>query len=295
VSLSLPGWARPFAPFIDMMGTPDANEVNPALMLPVTVSLLFGYMFPDVGHGLVLALLSGLLYRRWPQGRFLVPCGLSAAFFGLVFGEVFGVEGLVDPLWISPLQDPLLILLPPLFFGVLLMLLGLVFNGIEAHWRNERRQWLLRDAPVLLIYVALSVALFIPAWLWLAALGLLWFLLGQCLFIRKNRLRALLANLALLLQSLFELLLSSFSFIRVGAFALGHAALTSALLQIVEGIHNPLLHAVFLLAGHLFIILLEGLVVFVQTSRLVLFEFFVRFLKAEGRILRPLPAHRPKH
>jgi V/A-type H+-transporting ATPase subunit I len=32
----------------------------------------------------------------------------------------------------------------------------------------------------------------------------------------------------------------------------------------------------------------ETLIVFVQTTRLVLFEFFLRFLRAEGRILRPM-------
>jgi len=33
---------------------------------------------------------------------------------------------------------------------------------------------------------------------------------------------------------------------------------------------------------------LEGLLVFVQTTRLVLFEFFIRFLRAEGRLFRPV-------
>jgi V/A-type H+-transporting ATPase subunit I len=40
--------------------------------------------------------------------------------------------------------------------------------------------------------------------------------------------------------------------------------------------------------GNLFAIVLEGLVVFVQTTRLVLFEFFVHFLRAEGRLFRPM-------
>jgi V/A-type H+-transporting ATPase subunit I len=33
-------------------------------------------------------------------------------------------------------------------------------------------------------------------------------------------------------------------------------------------------------------VVLEGLLVFVQTTRLVLFEFFIRFLHAEGRLFR---------
>jgi len=45
-----------------------------------------------------------------------------------------------------------------------------------------------------------------------------------------------------------------------------------------------------LLLGNLVIIALEGLVVTIQTTRLVLFEFFIRFLRAEGRVFQPLAA-----
>ena len=41
--------------------------------------------------------------------------------------------------------------------------------------------------------------------------------------------------------------------------------------------------------GNAIVIALEGLVVGIQTTRLVLFEFFVRFLRGEGRLFRPLP------
>jgi V/A-type H+-transporting ATPase subunit I len=271
-----------------MLGTPGNDEVDPILLVPVTVSLLFGYMFPDLGHGLILALVSGLLYRRWPQGRFLIACGLSAALFGVVFGECFGLEGLIEPLWIHPLDQPLLILLPPLIFGVGLMLLGLVFNGIEAHWRHETRQWLLRDAAVLLMYGSACGGIFHPALLWITAGAFGWFVLGQILPPNPHRLRNLATNLAHLAQSLFELLLNTLSFLRVGAFALAHAALSAAVMQMALGIDNQIWQFVFLVLGHVLIIIIEGLVVFVQTTRLVLFEFFTRFLKAEGRVFRPL-------
>ena len=46
---------------------------------------------------------------------------------------------------------------------------------------------------------------------------------------------------------------------------------------------------VALALGNLLILALEGLVVGIQTTRLVLFEFFIRFLRGEGRPFRPLP------
>jgi V/A-type H+-transporting ATPase subunit I len=45
-----------------------------------------------------------------------------------------------------------------------------------------------------------------------------------------------------------------------------------------------------MILGNIIIIVLEGLVVSIQTTRLVLFEFFIRFLHGSGRIFRPLPA-----
>jgi V/A-type H+-transporting ATPase subunit I len=42
--------------------------------------------------------------------------------------------------------------------------------------------------------------------------------------------------------------------------------------------------------GNAVILVLEALVVSIQTTRLVLFEFFIRFLRGTGRPFRPLPA-----
>ena len=52
---------------------------------------------------------------------------------------------------------------------------------------------------------------------------------------------------------------------------------------------SALAAALILVAGNVVVIVLEGLVVSIQTTRLVLFEFFTRFLVAEGRVFRPLP------
>ena len=49
-----------------------------------------------------------------------------------------------------------------------------------------------------------------------------------------------------------------------------------------------------LLLGNLIVIMLEGLVVSIQTTRLILFEFFIRFLRGTGRTFRPLAAPLPE-
>ena len=81
--------------------------------------------------------------------------------------------------------------------------------------------------------------------------------------------------------------MNTLSFARIGAFALAHAGLSSAAVALADAAGD--LRLPVLVAGNAVIVVLELLVVSVQTTRLVLFEFFVRFLVADGRPFRPLP------
>jgi V/A-type H+-transporting ATPase subunit I len=281
-------WAQPFQSFTAMWGTPGRREVDPTGLLALVVPLLFGYMFPDVGHGLVLVLFAAFYYRRWPRIRFLIPCGVAAMLFGLLFGEVFGFH-LLTPIWQHPLDDPLPVLVVPLLFGMGLMLLGLVFAGIEARWRGELRRWLQVDFAVLLIYVTALVGLLWPQAFWLTGLAAVHYLAGSSMLaVTGSRLKALPMAVGDLLMSVFELIMNTLSFLRVGAFALAHAALSSAVMTLADAAESLWLIALIILVGNVFGVVLEGLLVFVQTTRLVLFEFFIRFLRAEGRLFRPV-------
>ena len=196
-------WARPFQPLMRMWGTPGGTEVDPSGLLAVVVPLLFGYMFPDVGHGLVLTLFAAFVWKRWPRLRFLLPCGFSAMFFGLLFGDIFGFDDLIPALWLKSLDHPLEVLAVPLLFGVLLMLLGLAFAGVAAVWRGELRSWLWLDGAVLLLYTAALLSYFLPQAWWLAALALLQYFVGT--LVLERDLRALPGALGRLLLSAFEL------------------------------------------------------------------------------------------
>ncbi len=287
-----PGWARPFEIFARLLGTPARDEIDPSRLLVVIVPLMFGYMFGDVGQGAVLLLAGLFLRRRYPVLGLLIANGLAAIVFGVLFGSVFAREDLIAPVWIHPLSDPLLILGVPLVAGAALLMFGLLLNGIEAYWRRATADWLRIQAPVLCIYLGLLLLLRLPAGALLSLFGLAWYLTGYLWQERARGLRALPAAFGLLLEDMLQLLMNTISFARVGAFALAHAGLSTAVLALAAGSH-PLVHGLILVLGNILIIALEGLVVSIQTTRLVLFEFFIRFLRGEGRIFRPLPA--PSH
>jgi len=100
---------------------------------------------------------------------------------------------------------------------------------------------------------------------------------------------ALLAGIGHQAESTFTLLLHTLSFARVGAFALAHAALETAIMAFAEMASSTIAAVVIMVTGNLLVILLEGLVVSIQTTRLVLFEFFARFFEGGGRQFQPAP------
>ena len=89
---------KPFEFFVEMYGLPSYGEIDPTKFVAVTYILLFGIMFGDFGQGLLLSLI-GLIMWKWKKmalGPILVRCGFSSAFFGLIFGSVFGFEDALD-------------------------------------------------------------------------------------------------------------------------------------------------------------------------------------------------------
>jgi V/A-type H+-transporting ATPase subunit I len=290
--LQNPWWARPFELFAGMIGTPDGNEADPSLLVAFLVPLLFGYMFGDVGHGFVLLLTGLLLQRRWPLLRILVINGAAAMVFGLVFGSVFGREDIIPALWLHPLEQPLPVMMVPLAGGVLILLLGLVLNALESWWRGEFGDWLRVEAAVLGMYLSLLAALFRSESLLITGLCLLWYLAGSLRGVQSGHLARLGVAIGTLVESIMQLLINTISFVRVGAFALAHGGLSLAFVIMAGATENVLAGFLIMLLGNIIVILLEGLVVTIQTTRLVLFEFFIRFLRGSGRMFRPLPAPR---
>lgn len=285
--LANPWWARPFEIFSRALGMPSRNEADPSTLLAIAVPLMFGYMFADVGQGLVIAAGGFLLRKRWPLARLFIAGGLSAAAFGVLFGCVFSLHAF-QPLWIAPLDDPLTILLVPLIGGGVLLAIGLLLFAVEAHWRGELVAWLATDAGFIGVYLGLLFGLLWSAGFALAAVGAVWFCLGHAW--RARRPSAAFTALAELVERTLQILINTLSFARVGAFALAHAGLSSAIVALMNASGNTLVQILVLVVGNAIVIILEGLVVSIQTTRLVLFEFFTRFLAAEGRVFRPLPA-----
>ncbi|MGC9209876.1 MAG: V-type ATP synthase subunit I [Acidilobus sp.] len=116
--VDLPGYFRWFQSIVEMYGTPSSDEIVPTVFMAVTMPVIFGLMFPDIGHGL-LVLLFALLYML-PRSRDIAKVaavlGAAGMITGFLAGEFFGpipAQALgLDRLWrslgfsVPPLLSP---------------------------------------------------------------------------------------------------------------------------------------------------------------------------------------------
>jgi V/A-type H+-transporting ATPase subunit I len=259
------------------------------MVVSIIAPVLFGFMFGDVGQGFVLLVAGLILRRRTPVLGVLVPGGAMAMVFGLMFGSVFTREDIVPALWIHPLEHPVTLLVVSVAAGAFILLTGLVLDALQTHWQGQARRWWRSGGGLLAAYCGLLVTAFLHWYgLALVAIGIVWLVAGETI---HGGWRKGLTAAGEMVEVLLQIAVNTVSFARVGAFALAHAGLSVAVADLAEAA-GTIGYWPVIIFGNAFIIGLEGLVVSIQTTRLMLFEFFIRFLHAGGQEFRPLqPPH----
>ena len=297
-----PGWLKPFVPLVKSYGVPRYGEFDPALPFAFTWLLLFGAMFGDIGHGAVILLLSLGFARRLDRMAWVgMAAGVTSMLFGLLYGSIFGVEGFIEPLWLSPLHDPVRVLGVAVTFGVGFIVFTLLVN-LGNKWAAGQIGEALFDSTGLaglLFYLGAVGGLASlagvadvaqPAWI-LAGVGIT----GVAAFKWHEALGGLgermLVTLIETQETAIKLFSNTLSFMRVAAFSLNHVALALAVFAIAHGLGTAG-HGLTLVLGNIVIIVLEGGIVAIQALRLMYFEGFSRFFSGDGREFVPLRIER---
>ena len=283
--LSNPGWLKPFEFFPRLLGMPGAGEADPSLAIALIAPLMFGFMFGDVGQGAVLLAIGLWGRRQYPLLALLVPGGIMAMVFGVLFGSVFSREDILPALWLHPLHEPLTVLGVALGMGILFLLMGVVLDAVQAIWTGRLKRWLFANGGIVLAYLSVLAAFRQPVLIWGVPFGLFLTVAGARNDGGGFDAGAAAGALGEYVESLMRLLVSSVSFSRVGAFALAHAGLSAAIVGMADAAGGAV---GLVILGNVLIIALEGLVTGIQITRLMLFEFFTRFFKASGREFHPL-------
>jgi V/A-type H+/Na+-transporting ATPase subunit I len=311
----------PFEKFTSLYGTPRYQEVEPTVFFALSFLLLFGMMFGDVGQGGILFLSGYLIFRRFYQyldyGIILMECGFFSALFGVLYGSVFGLETILPVLWFRPMDNIPYFVKVALTLGVSLVSLGLVLNLINALRLREYERLLSAGglAGALLYWMAAGLGVKylltgqvapgeVTALGWAAAALMTVMVLHRPLYrliIKREHpvhivkqsgfVTELLESIVELFDDLIRFVANTVSFIRVAAFALSHAALFAAVFSIANIVSHEkgggISYWLVVIVGNIIIILLEGLVVSIQTVRLEYYEFFGKFFRGGGEKFKP--------
>jgi len=321
VSLFTNKLLRPFQSLVTNYGRPRYDEIDPTILMTITFPLLFGAMFGDVGQGLLLAAFGWLISSKKVKalrslsglGGLVIACGLAATFFGFLYGSLFGNEEILPWYLIHPMKQILPILMVAIGAGVVILSLGFIL-GIFNAWK--RRDWgraLVEPKGIAglvlywsLIAFGLSIAKILPL---PSAVFLIPVILSGIVVTLSDVFKHLIEGHRPLVEDsigtyaikaffeLFETLISflsnTLSYVRVGAFAVAHGFLSTAIFDLghlvspSEGIGYWI---VFIL-GTIFIVGFEGLIVGIQTMRLEYYEFFSKFFVGGGARFEPLTLH----
>ena len=301
---------RSLTPLVQTYGIVPYADIDPSWLAWASYVLMFGMMFGDVGHGLLLVAAAVGLRAGWPRWArrwragwpFVGGAGLAAAGFGLAYGECFGPTGLVPTLWLNPLDKPIPLLLAAIAVGAVL-LAGAYGLGTINRWREGG--W-----PVALYAPSGVAGAAVFLGIGVAAGG--WYLGHGTLLAAGGIIAA--AGLALAFTGffaeaggggtgvvqagveLFDLVIrlgsNVVSFARLAAFGLTHAALGMLVWDGARGLWHDggalvLAAGLVFVAGNALTFALEALIAAIQALRLEYYELFSRVFQLQGRAFRP--------
>lgn len=306
---------EPYNFFIDMYGTPSYSDIDVTPFVAVSYAILFGIMYGDMGHGLVLSIVGFLMYKlkKMELGRILIPCGFCSMVFGFLFGSVFGFEEALDPIYhklglagkpISVMDSINTVLVSAIVIGISLTALAMIFN-IYACIKNKRfaeavfSQNGVAGLGVYICGVNLASNFMhgyapIPGSICtiVIVIGAIMMLIKEIpidAFDHHSDWKPesisdfLLQNVFELLEYILSYLSNTLSFLRIGAYVLVHAGMMLAVFSLAGENHNP----VMIIFGNIFVIAVEGLLTAIQVLRLEYYEMFSRFYEGDGKPFIP--------
>jgi V/A-type H+-transporting ATPase subunit I len=304
---------KPFERLVNSFGIPSYWEMDPTPMVALSFALIFGFMFADIGHGLILAIvgllvlylrnklglrMGGLLSYVLDNGSLLFVCGISGILGGILFSDFFGYHvhlpipeiEIPNPVGIRfpfrPLEEPTKMFKLSLFIGALHISIGLILNLLNKLLRREFREAFFEPVCWLWFYGGLMYSVFsfkLDLGAWTRSPSFLWCLiLPSALMLIGKLSKEGLDGLIFFIEALISTVSNTISYLRIMALSLVHAVMGQMIINTTGG--NPI--AIFL--GSLAVIALEGLVIFIHTTRLVWVEWFSKFYKGEGRAFKPL-------
>ena len=307
-------FAKPFEMFLGMYGVPKYTDFDPTGFMAFTYCLLFGIMFGDLGQGLVLFILGLVFEKKGQIFGIINRCGITSMIFGFLFGSVFGYEELLNPVHqslfgvreklfdVMAQSSTMVVLIGAVAIGAVLILTTQCMNIVNRFKHHQLGDAIFSQNGIagLVFYggiVFAIVATMLLGWNVLNPVYLgIFIVLPVISFVMKEPLSNAVEHKTVkpeegwggyIAQSIFELIdvlltfvTNSMSYLRVGGFVLSHAGMMLVVMTLVEMTGKA--GVAVLIFGNIFVMVLEGLIVGIQTLRLEYYEMFSRYYDAGG-------------
>ena len=164
--LKNPKLFKPFEVILRLFPPPAYGTIDPTIMVAVSFILFYGFIVGDFVYGIAIigaAKLLGAKLGRIPEVRSAstigVYMGLSAMFFGILYGEYCGDIFGIPPLWFHRGHDVIQLLIYALYMGIAHMLLSLVL-GVRENYRHGHMMHALERLGMLMGLVSLIIGAF---------------------------------------------------------------------------------------------------------------------------------------
>lgn len=297
---------RPFESIVNMYGIPNYTEMDPTWFVALTAFIMFGFMFGDIGHGLVVTIVGLILAKRKSSlGPVLTAGGISSIIFGFLYGSIFGKEDIIKGILLSPMDNITNMLIAGIATGAVLIIIAMIFN-IKNGIKNKDTGKIFFDknglaglifyTTILVLIVGfllkgkMIISLAISTILILIPLILILFKekLENLIKKDKNNVKVpIVEKIFELIEMLLSMASNTISFVRLAAFAINHVGLCMAVYILADMFSGAGSIAVAII-GNIIVIALEGLIVAIQVLRLEYYELFSRFYTGDGKEYIPI-------
>ncbi|MPM53988.1 hypothetical protein SDC9_100760 [bioreactor metagenome] len=298
---------RPMNMVTEMYSLPAYDGVDPnPLILPFFV-FFFGFMFADLGYGIILTVFSIIVRRRAkPKGTMgylfglMTLVGISAAVIGFFTGGFFGdaiatvagilgkptpnVSFLTNPVF-SVVDDPLTVLILCMGIGVVQIITGMAIKAYMLIRDGQALDALFDVGSWWVLFAGVPVGVLTGNW------TVVWVGVAMLVLTQGRSSPSIVGKLVGGVASLYNITAyfgDVLSYSRLMVMMLAGSVIGSIfnLLGAMPG--NLVVFAVIFVIGHVFNMGLNIIGTYVHTSRLQYLEYFSKFYKEGGRPFRPL-------
>lgn len=308
--LDNPGWMKPMNMVTEMYSPPAYDGIDPNPLIFGWYIFFFGFMFADVAYGIIIALVSHIIIKKYNPKGYLFTLGrylgISTAICGFFVGGFFGdsittfaetflnipvdqlpgwLQTFCNGIVVNPVNDPMTVLIIALAIGIVQLVVGQCIHIYMEARDGHPMEGILDVVPWWIFLGGIPVMLLLGSSV-MIIVGVIALVLTQG---RHNK--GLFGKAFGGVASLYDVtswLSDILSYARLMALMLATSVIAMVFNTLAAMPKNIIFFIIVFAIGHIFNIGVNLIGTYVHAARLQYLEFYGKFYKDGGRFFKPL-------